>query len=67
MPLSESKLPLYEAQLPLSEAQLASSEVQAPTLLQRNQRLQVPVHLSGHSHNMAMAVAAILMDRFGSN
>ena len=31
------------------------------------QRVRVPSHLSGHSHNMAMAMAAILMDRFGSN
>ena len=29
--------------------------------------LWVPVHISGYSHNMAVAVAAISLDRFGSN
>ena len=29
-------------------------------------RIRVPAQLSGHGHNMAMDVAVILMDRFGS-
>ena len=30
-------------------------------------RVQVPAHLSGHSHKIAMVGVAILMDRFGCN